>query len=46
MTRVVAPAFPAMETTLLAFSALAWIGAFGLFLLLYTPLYFRAQSSA
>lgn len=38
LARVLAPAFPAGELTLLAASALAWIAAFGLFLLLYAPI--------
>ncbi|MDF2095071.1 NnrS family protein [Aquibaculum arenosum] len=39
--RVIAPALPGIEITLLAASALAWIGGFGLFVALYAPLLLR-----
>ena len=46
VARVVAPAMPAVEITLLSFSALAWIAAFGLFVALYSPLYLRSRSAS
>jgi uncharacterized protein involved in response to NO len=44
--RVVSPAVPAIEISLLSFSALAWIAAFGLFVTLYSPLFFRRHASS
>lgn len=44
--RVLAPALPRVEVSLLTLSMLAWILAFGLFLALYAPLCFRGRGSA
>lgn len=41
--RVIAPALPGLEITLLAASALAWIGGFGLFVALYAPMLLRRK---
>jgi len=45
LARVAAPALPTLETGLLSFSTLAWIGAFGLFVGLYAPLCLSARRS-
>lgn len=43
LTRVLAPALPALELTLLAASAAAWIAGYALFVLLYGPMLLRPR---